>query len=615
MTYDVAVEIAWKSCVTSGIALLLLQALKHRSAAERSWIAHAGLAATLLLLGGATLLPRWHVASPVPAPAIPAADGALSSASPAAAPLAELAAAEAAIDFSSLALYAYAAIASALLLVVLVAVLRLFLLRRNAQVLVAPGWLGALAHAQRRMGFKHGTALLVSDELRSPVSWGVIRPIILLNEQAVTSGREAEAIIAHELAHVANFDWAKLILARAATALFWFNPLVWLLARQCHQLREEAADDAVLLGNVPSTDYAALLIGAARHDNRPLLLAANGVAPGKSSLKRRVTRVLDGTLPRAPARVAWGAACTLAVAAVAGPLAALTTEPPVAAEVEPAASPQPVPLLTPSSVPAVAAAGASARAAAPLRLAESAQPSSLPAAPDAVALARLALKEGPAKRVEQMAVRAAEDMLRDPAVSLPAPLALAQSDRPLPPETLMQMRIHGVDADYIRDMASAGFSRLTAEQLVAMRIQGVSPQKMRELTELGYGGLSTRDLVSASVHGVSPSYIRSLADAGYRGLSIEELTAMRIHGVSAAFARDMAAAGFTRLSPEQLMSLRMHGVTGEYIRDMAAAGYRLDPKQAINMRALGQRALKRNRKAPPPPPLPRPPLSPEPPPR
>ena len=114
-------------------------------------------------------------------------------------------------------------------------------------VLVDPSWLAALAMAQRRMGFKHGTALLVSEELRSPVSWGVMRPIILLNEQAVDATAEAEAIIAHELAHVARLDWAKLLIARLACALFWFNPLIWLLARECHQLREEAADDAVLL--------------------------------------------------------------------------------------------------------------------------------------------------------------------------------------------------------------------------------------------------------------------------------------------------------------------------------------------------------------------------------
>ena len=184
--------------------------------------------------------------------------------------------------------YAYAVPVIALLLVTLIALLRLFALRSRAHVLVDPAWLSALAHAQRRMGFKHGTALLISNELTSPISWGLMRPVILLNEEALEARNEAEAIIAHELAHVAGLDWAKLMLARVATAIFWFNPLAWVLAREAHQLREEAADDAVLTANIADTDYAQLLVGVARHECKGLLLGAHGVAPGKGSLRRRV---------------------------------------------------------------------------------------------------------------------------------------------------------------------------------------------------------------------------------------------------------------------------------------------------------------------------------------
>ena len=88
---------------------------------------------------------------------------------------------------------------------------------------------------------------------------------------AVTTGlmrslsrEELAGVIAHELAHVARMDWTKLLLARVATALFWFNPLVWILAREAHQLREEAADDAVLGADIADTDYATLLVGVAR---------------------------------------------------------------------------------------------------------------------------------------------------------------------------------------------------------------------------------------------------------------------------------------------------------------------------------------------------------------
>src|SRR3546814_20180720 len=89
-------------------------------------------------------------------------------------------------------------------------------------------------------------SVLVSTELRSPISWGVLRPTIVLSPKAVAAASEAEAIIAHELAHVARLDWAKLLGARVACAVFWFNPLVWMLARESHQLREEAADHAGL---------------------------------------------------------------------------------------------------------------------------------------------------------------------------------------------------------------------------------------------------------------------------------------------------------------------------------------------------------------------------------
>src|SRR3546814_15642997 len=96
----------------------------------------------------------------------------------------------------------------------MLAVVRLFAMRGRAEILVEGSWLSALAEAQRRMGFKHGTALLVSKELRSPISWGVLRPTIVLSTKAVAASGAAEAIIAHELAHFARLDLQKLLGAR-----------------------------------------------------------------------------------------------------------------------------------------------------------------------------------------------------------------------------------------------------------------------------------------------------------------------------------------------------------------------------------------------------------------
>src|SRR3569623_813067 len=117
------------------------------------------------------------------------------------------------------------------------------------------------------------------------------------------------------------------MLARVATALFWFTPLAWVLAREAHQLREEAAADAVLAADIAGPDYAQLLVGVARHECRGALRGAHGVAPSKSSRGRRVRRVLDGTPARAPSGRSWIAGFATGMLCMAVPLAAMTIVP------------------------------------------------------------------------------------------------------------------------------------------------------------------------------------------------------------------------------------------------------------------------------------------------
>jgi beta-lactamase regulating signal transducer with metallopeptidase domain len=164
--------------------------------------------------------------------------------------------------------------------------------------------------------------LLVSREIASPISWGVLRPKIVLNTDAVAASADTDAIVAHELAHLARADWAKLMLARVSMAVFWFNPFVWLLAREAYQLREEAADDAVLAADVEDMAYASLLVSSARQQNG-ILLGAHGVAPARSSLTQRVQRVLDRGLNRSAGGPRWAAAMVVGITALSIPLITL----------------------------------------------------------------------------------------------------------------------------------------------------------------------------------------------------------------------------------------------------------------------------------------------------
>ena len=108
--------------------------------------------------------------------------------------------------------------------------------------MTCPEWLAAFERARWAAPDAERLRLMVSDAVPSPLSWGWRRPVILIDPDTLAEPEEADAILAHEVAHVARRDWPVLMLTRIAAALFWFNPLVWLLEREVVQQAEEAAD-------------------------------------------------------------------------------------------------------------------------------------------------------------------------------------------------------------------------------------------------------------------------------------------------------------------------------------------------------------------------------------
>jgi beta-lactamase regulating signal transducer with metallopeptidase domain len=558
---SVLLGIALKSLLIAGLTLGLLQLLKARSAAERSWVAHIGLLALIIMAFAPLVLPSWSVAVPIgidPAPTeIQAAALPATVPVPAVGPTPVVRTAAAPATFSPIATAtaAYAVPAAILLFITLLALARLIALRARAEVLVDSHWLSALARAQRRMGFKHGTALLTSDDLASPISWGLMRPVILLNTRAVEAAGEAEAIIAHELAHVARMDWAKLLLARVTTALFWFNPLVWILAREAHQLREEAADDSVLAADIDDTDYAQLLVGVARHECPGLLLGAHGVAPSKSSLARRVARVLDGKTVRGPVARSFAAGVFVGAVAVAAPLAALTLTPKApetpktassktsaAAPVDPS-KPYYSPSEVPTDLPSIIAQGVTTAVTAAVDSRSSAEEARQDAL-DRAADAREAARE---------AVQDAADEARD------ATREALRSAR-LHDGRSIGLQAMGITPDYVAAMRATApqFARLQPSEFAGMRAVGVTPQYTRELIGAGFPNLSPDDVVGARAIGLSGSYIRAMKSAGVRG-DLDDFIQLRAVGIDPGFAQRVRKTSNGSIDADDLVERRALG--------------------------------------------------------
>ena len=578
----VLIAIALKSLIISGAALGLLALMKQRSAAERSWVAHVGLVALVLLALAPLILPNWYVEAPAvlgqastPEPAAQAPLAA-SPTSPVALPVADDAAAAplAAISLppAAIATAAYAVPAAILLIITLLALMRLIALRARADVLVDGHWLSALARAQRRMGFKHGTALLTSDELGSPISWGLMRPVILLNSRAVEASGEAEAIIAHELAHVARMDWIKLLLARIATALFWFNPLVWALAREAHQLREEAADDAVLAADIADTDYAQLLVGVARHECPGLLLWAHGVAPSRSSLARRVARVLDGKSVRGPVARSFALGVFAGAVIVAAPLAALTLTPGGGAEPrsattaagsmahadQPAASYYPE---TASDIPHIIADGVSTSVSTAVA-AVSPEAVKVEVDPHELAMARAEAAREIAKERAKLAAEQARDLTKEKIIAIKL-----DGRRDSAIDRAIQLKASGVSAEYVAQMIAAAphLARLDPSEFVGMRAVGVSPEFTREWISAGFRHISPDQLTEARAVGLSGSYVRQMIDAGMRA-SFDDYVQLRAVGVRPEYVRSLRRSGYTVRNADQLVEMQAMGITARDLK-------------------------------------------------
>ncbi len=148
----------------------------------------------------------------------------------------------------------------------------------------------------RAMGRTRRAARLhVSASVGGPLTWGWIRPVILLPREAEAWPAERRnAVLRHELAHVARADYLAQLIATLACALYWFLPLTWLAAWRLRRESEHACDDLVLASGTAASDYATSLLEVARR-SRAMRIAGN-VAVGMarpSLLEGRLIAVLD----------------------------------------------------------------------------------------------------------------------------------------------------------------------------------------------------------------------------------------------------------------------------------------------------------------------------------
>ncbi len=147
----------------------------------------------------------------------------------------------------------------------------------------------------RELRLRRRVAIWSSPRWVAPVAWGVWRPSIGLpvDFRETFTPAEQDAMLAHELGHLAARDPLWQCLADGVTAVLWWAPWCWWVRRQLRVAAEWMADEASLLvADGPRALAECLVVLGRRMAPEPL--AAHAVTGNfRSNLGRRVERLLE----------------------------------------------------------------------------------------------------------------------------------------------------------------------------------------------------------------------------------------------------------------------------------------------------------------------------------
>jgi beta-lactamase regulating signal transducer with metallopeptidase domain len=182
-----------------------------------------------------------------------------------------------------------------------------------------------LDRVRTRLGLRTPVALRQTPRITIPVVTGFRRPVLLVPGEATGwSAARAEAVFTHELAHVRRGDALTLLLAQVATALHWYQPLAWMLARSARLESERACDDVVLGCGIRASDYAEHLFQiATRAADAETASGAALAFARRSHLEGRLVAILAENAQRTPVRARAIAAMALVAAVSVGGFASV----------------------------------------------------------------------------------------------------------------------------------------------------------------------------------------------------------------------------------------------------------------------------------------------------
>ena len=142
------------------------------------------------------------------------------------------------------------------------------------------------------LGIKKNVGVYFSELVKSPLTIGYLKPIILLPIASINNltTQQVEAVLLHELSHIKRYDYLVNIFISVIQTFLYFNPFTRLFVRVVQEERENCCDQMVLQFGYDRVSYASALLSLEKTSLQSHTLVLR--AAGKRNLLSRVEKII-----------------------------------------------------------------------------------------------------------------------------------------------------------------------------------------------------------------------------------------------------------------------------------------------------------------------------------
>lgn len=101
-------------------------------------------------------------------------------------------------------------------------------------------------YLMKTVPIKRKVRIFINNNLKTPVTYGVIHPKIIIQNRILKDEVELKYVLVHEMTHIKKFDVIWNHLKNILVCTYWYNPFVWLMSRCITEDLEVLCDKLVI---------------------------------------------------------------------------------------------------------------------------------------------------------------------------------------------------------------------------------------------------------------------------------------------------------------------------------------------------------------------------------